>query len=89
MLLLLLVMVHMLQLFGSNCDFCLIRHPAVAGSERDTRDAMAESWFGYDGAEHYELEWDVSMQNAELILMALRGGAKSLAAVAARLSGTS
>ena len=31
-------------LFGSN-----IRHPAVVGRERGTRDAMAESCLGYDG----------------------------------------
>ena len=37
-------------LFGSS-----IRHPAVAG--RGTRDAMAETWFGYDGAERWELQW--------------------------------
>ena len=41
-------------LFGSS-----IRHPAVAG--RGTRDAMAETWFGYDGAERWELQWDTSI----------------------------
>ena len=30
----------------------------MAGRERGTRDAIAESWFGYDGAEHWELQWD-------------------------------
>ena len=44
-------------LFGSS-----IRHPAVAGHERGTRDAMAESFFGYDGEEHWELQWDTSIQ---------------------------
>ena len=39
-----------------------IRHPAVAGRERGTRDAMVESFFGYDGAEHWELQWDTSIQ---------------------------
>ncbi len=32
------------------------RHPAVAGRDRGTWDAMADSWFGYDGAEHWELQ---------------------------------
>ena len=49
------VMVHLVLLFGS-----VIRRPAVAGRERGTRDAMAASWFGYDGAEHWELQWDTS-----------------------------
>ena len=49
------VMVHLVLLFGS-----VIRRPAVAGRERGTRDAMAASWFGYDGAEHWELQWDLS-----------------------------
>ena len=51
------VMVHLVLLFGSG-----IRRPAVAGRERGTRDAMAASWFGYDGAEQWELQWDTSFQ---------------------------
>ena len=39
LLLLLPVMVHLVLLFGSN-----IRHPAVAGRERGTRDVMAASF---------------------------------------------
>ena len=40
LLLLLPVMVHLVLLFGSN-----IRHPAVAGRERGTRDVMTASFF--------------------------------------------
>ena len=60
LLLILPVMVHLLLLFGSNGEISF-RRPAVAGRERGARDAMAESWFGYDGEEHWELQWDTSI----------------------------
>ena len=34
----------------------------MAGRERGTRDAMAASWFGYDGVEEWELQWDLSIR---------------------------
>ena len=71
-------------LFGSS-----IRHPAVAG--RGTRDAMAETWFGYDGAERWELQWLKKMRMGHprakgLASTALRASLESSAAVAAKRS---
>ena len=72
------VMVHLVLLFGS-----VIRRPAVAGRERGTRDAMAASWFGYDGAEHWELQWDTSFMR----LGHSKNGVTGFARVISRSSG--
>ena len=36
--------------------------PQWRARERGTRDVMAASFFGHDGSEHWELQWDTSIQ---------------------------
>ena len=64
----------------------VIRHPAVVGCERGSRDAFGETFSGYDGAEHWGLQWGTSIMQKGIASVTHRAIVKSLAAVAAQLS---